>query len=129
MELTKDWFLTRKREGLLPNQKVKTLFWSAFRRNERNIDVIDVHAKRFGLLVMYLHHSVESQIHINIVRDLLAAGASISEVDRDGKSALMWACSNIVTQKLPSIVQFLISAGADVNQKDWLGHWALTAAI
>ena len=78
---------------------------------------------------MYLQTSVENHIHVSIVRDLLAGGANVNEVDRDGKSALMWACMNKVTHKLPEIVQYLISAGADVNRKDWLGHWPLSEAI
>jgi len=63
--------------------------------------------------------------HANMVRALLAAGASVDAKDDKGRTALMEAAS---VRKLEN-VRLLLAAGADVNAKDQHGATALNAVV
>jgi hypothetical protein len=62
--------------------------------------------------------------HSNVVSTLIAAGASLDYVDRNGDTALIKACSYI----LPGCVRVLIDARADVTIRNNDGYSALCIA-
>ena len=59
------------------------------------------------------------------VARLIAAGANVNAVDKNGYTALMWAASYIQSAGADRIVADLISAGADVDMCDDEGRTAL----
>lgn len=61
------------------------------------------------------------KIHAEIVALLLKKGAKISDQDKKGQTALMWAVSNDCFQ----VAKVLLEAGADANTRDKAGYTAL----
>ena len=64
-----------------------------------------------------------SNLYLNKIKQLIAAGADVNRRSKNGFSPLHWACC-----RHPELVAVLIAAGADVNAKDEEGgtplHWA-----
>lgn len=64
-----------------------------------------------------------------IIKALIAAGASVNDVDSHGRSALVYACgAQWYHSPLPEAVTHLITAGANVNAVDEDGQTALILA-
>lgn len=63
--------------------------------------------------------------HTSVVRILLDCGASVSESDDQGRTALSWAaaCGH------EGIVEMLLSANADIHHRDNKGHTPLVLAV
>ena len=62
---------------------------------------------------------------LDIVRDLLAAGAAIEQTDANAITPLISA----ITNNHPDVARFLIEKGANIHSADWYGRTPLWAAI
>ncbi len=64
-----------------------------------------------------------SNLHMNKIKQLIAAGADVNRRDNNGFGPLHWACC-----RHPELVAVLIAAGADVHAKDEEGQTPLHVA-
>lgn len=63
-----------------------------------------------------------------VAKELIAAGANVNEIDKEGQTALMTAAIFGFNDSWVGIARVLIAAGADVNLKDSHGQTALVIA-
>ena len=61
-------------------------------------------------------HLAASSGHLDIVKTLVEAGSRLDDVDKFGRSPLLWA----TTGNYVEVVKFLLQAGASVTSK---GNW------
>nr|KAG5697807.1 hypothetical protein BaRGS_016069 [Batillaria attramentaria] len=80
----------------------------------------DVHARTDVMLITPLHRACESG-NVEVARVLLENGASLSEGNMIGDTALIVACVSGSVE----MVRFLLERGADVNEKNNYNQTAL----